>query len=60
MDHVRVERKTFKRDRQCYMCGMRIKRVIVILSPLHGFILCDECTLDLKDALDEIDLSQEF
>lgn len=57
-NHISIERKLFKKERRCYMCGAKIKSVVIIFSSLHGFILCHECIIDLKDAIDDAALEE--
>jgi hypothetical protein len=54
MNHIKIERKNYKKERQCFMCGLRIKKVVIILSSLHGFILCNGCVMDLREAIEEL------
>jgi hypothetical protein len=54
MEYIRIEQKIYKKDRQCFMCGSLIKKVVIILSPLHGFILCYGCASDLKEAIEDL------
>jgi hypothetical protein len=59
MNHVSIKRKVFKTDRQCFMCGDRIKIVVIILSSLHGFLLCPNCAAELKEVMEDFEMDDE-
>jgi hypothetical protein len=50
---IKISGKKYKQARHCYMCGSDVFKAVIILSALHGFVLCAGCAHELRDALED-------
>jgi hypothetical protein len=50
---IKISGKNYRQARHCYMCGVDVFNAVIILSALHGFVLCADCAHELRDALED-------